>query len=396
MDLIIRNALLDGKKADIGVENGKIIEIADHVKAKANDEIDAGGRLASPGFTDAHLHVDKAYLLEEVPDKPRPKSLKELWLHCIELTNELKRNFTVEAVASRAERLLRTAVTTGTITVRGQVDIDPVVGLTGLKGVLEARRRCKDIIDLQIVAFPQNGLLISPGTEDLLREAIRLGADAVGGLPEIEPRPEAHVDKIFQLAKENNLPVDMHIDQSYVSSPFILPYLAEKTMRENYAGRVLAAHCYGLAAVPPDLALRTIEKVKAASISIVVNPLRMTIPRAREPLDAGVNMAIVTDNVQDTWTPFGNPNQLQNALLFAQLAYGFSIQTENWQQLWDMITTNPTKAIGLTDHGLREGSPADIVILEASSPKWALIRQSKIAYVLKRGKIVAKNEDIKP
>ena len=389
MDLIIRNAkLVTGEKVDIGINNGRIAAVADRIKESARQEMDAGELLVSPGFVDAHLHVDKALLLEKVPDRPRPKALKDLWLHCIELNNELKQNFTVGEVASRAERLLKMAAANGTTTIRAQVDVDTVVGLTGLKGVLEAKTKCKDIIDVQVVAFPQNGISNSPGTEDLLREAVKLGANVVGGLPEIDSDPEKHVDTIFKLAKESKLPVDMHIDQSYVPQPFVLPYLAEKTRKEDYQGFVVAAHCYGLAAVPSDLAQRTIEQVKEANVSILVSPLRMMIPRAREPLDASVNMAIITDNVQDMWYPFGSADQLYNALLFAQLTYGFSIQSEEWQRIWNMITVNPSSAIGL-EHAIRPGKPADLVIVDAPSPMWALIRQSERVYVLKRGRIIA-------
>ncbi|MFQ6075137.1 MAG: amidohydrolase family protein, partial [Candidatus Bathyarchaeia archaeon] len=262
--------------------------------------------------------------------------------------------------------------------------------LKGVKGVLEVKRECRHLIDVQVVAFPQNGIFIAPGTEDLLKEAIELGADVIGGLPELDPEPERHVDLVFEIAKEYDLDIDMHVDQVCAPAPLVLPYLAEKTIREGYQGRVVADHCYALAFAPPEVTRRTIERVKEAGISICVKPLRMRLERMREILEMGVNTAFFTDNIRDTWDPYGNGDMLQNALLFAQLTYDSSAVEGDLLRVFDMATETAARIIGL-DYGIRVGKRADLLVLDATSPTDAIVAQAWRLYVVKDGEVVAEN-----
>ncbi|MFQ6075134.1 MAG: amidohydrolase family protein [Candidatus Bathyarchaeia archaeon] len=402
MGLIIRRAKIVGQEElmDIEIRGDKIVGITPTTSVKEQGEVDAQGNLVSAGFVDPHIHLDKVFLLERLRYKSIPRKAEArgiLWCEAeacvqriIDATNELKREFTVEDVRERARRAALMACANGTTALRAQVDVDPVVRLKGVKGVLEVKRECRHLVDIQVVAFPQNGIFTAPGTEELLREAVELGADVIGGIPALDPEPERHIDLIFDIAKEHDLDIDMHVDQVYAPKPLTLPYLAEKTVREGYQGRVVADHCYALAAAPPEVVWKTIEKVKEAGISICVQPLRMRIPRMREPLDAGVNMAFFTDNLRDTWDPYGNADMLENALLFAQMTCDSSIVEEDFLRVFDMATLTAAKIIGL-EYGVEEGKKADLVVLEARSPEEAIVTQAQRLHVIKGGEVVAVN-----
>lgn len=213
-DLIIRRGRVAGhdRPVDVAVRRGRIARIAERIAAKGDVELSADGRLVAPTFVEPHIHLDKALMSERVP----PNVLGTL-AEAIEILWEAKRRYTVEDVAERAGRVVEWAVAHGVTLIRTHVDVDPIGGLTPLRGVLEARRRCRDLCEIQIVAFPQEGILKSPGTARLLASAMREGADLVGGMPHAEDTPEdaiRHVGTAFRLAQRSRAAIDMHVDET--------------------------------------------------------------------------------------------------------------------------------------------------------------------------------------
>lgn len=404
MDLVVRHTRLVGQRKlkDIATEDGRIVEIADRVEDSGEVELDAKGRLASPGFVDAHMHLDKALLGQETPN------LSGTLREAISIMGRKKSEFTVDTVKERAGRVVEMAVRNGTTTIRTHVDVDPLAGLTGLMALMQVKEEYSDLADVQVVAFPQEGLTNVDGAEELLREAMEMGADVLGGIPAIDPDPELHIDKIFSMARDFSVDIDMHIDESDDPKDLTLEYYSEKALEEEYPGNVTAGHCCSLAAVDDAVARRVIGKVREAGVNVVAlpstnlylqgrgdgYPIRRGITRVRELLDAGVNVLYASDNVRDAFNPFGNANMLELALI---LAHGAQMGgMSDLETVFRMGTVNAAKAVGIgTDYGIEEGKRADIVVLDVESPQEAIISQAKALYVVKNGVVVAEYGHLK-
>ena len=400
MDLVVRHARIVGmrKLSDIAIENGRIVEIADRLEEPGEEEIDAKGRLASPGFVDGHMHLDKALLGQETPNVSG--TLRE----ALTIMGRKKSEFTVDAVKERAGRVVEMAVRNGTTAIRTHVDVDPLVGLTGLMALIQVREEYSALADIQIVAFPQEGFTNVEGAEELLREAMEAGADAVGGIPAIDPNPKLHIDKVFAVARDFGVDIDMHIDESDDPKDLTLEYYAEKAIEEGYPGNMTAGHCCSLAAVDDATAGRVIGKVREAGVNVVAlpstnlylqgrgdgYPIRRGITRVRELLDADVNVLYASDNVRDSFNPFGNANMLELALI---LAHGVQMGgMSDLETVFRMGTVNAARAMGIgADYGIEEGKRADMVILDAESPQEAIINQARALYVVKNGVLVAED-----
>jgi len=407
MDLLIRNAKIIGQKGlkDIDIEAGKIVKIG-KIRKRARKTIDAKGMLASPAFIDPHIHLDKVLIADDL----RPNvsgTLRE----AIELIWERKRKYTVADIKRRAGEVIRMAALNGTTRMRTHVDVDTIGGLMPLKGLLATRKVFKGLIDIQIVAFPQEGIIRDPGTEELMRKAMELGADLVGGMPHHERSHEEakrHIDIAFDIAGEFDADIDMHVDETDDPNSRSLEYLAEKTIAEGYQGRVTAGHTCALAAYPDDYAREVIRKVKLADINMITNPatnlviqgrgdrqpIRRGITRVKELLAAGVNVTFGQDCVDDAFYPFGHADMLEVALITAhaaQLTTPAEIET-----VFRMMTTNAARTLGvLDDYGIAVGKRADIVILDAESPKDAIRRQVDRHYVIKGGRVIAESSSLK-
>ena len=403
MDLIVRNAKIVGehKLADIGINGDKIVEIG-KMKKKARKEIDAEGMLVSPAFIDPHIHLDKCMIGDDI----RPNVSGTLQ-EAIKIIWEKKRRYTVADIVKRAGGVIKLAALNGTTRMRTHADVDTIGGLTPIKGLLAARKKFKDIMDIQVVAFPQEGILRDPGTEELMRKAMELGADLVGGMPHHErPYSEAgpHIDICFEIAKEFDADIDMHVDETDDPNSRSLEYLAEKTIKEGYQGRVTADHTCALAAYPDDYAREVIRKVKLANINMISNPvtnlviqgrgdkqpIRRGITRVKELLAAGVNVTFGQDCVNDAFYPFGKADMLEVANISAHAAQLTTL--EEIETVFKMMTTNAARTLGvLDDYGIAVGKRADLVIIDATSPKDAIRRQPDRRWVVKGGKILAEN-----
>ncbi|MBP8612574.1 MAG: amidohydrolase family protein [Candidatus Atribacteria bacterium] len=402
MKLLVKNAKLREKDhlVDILIENGKFSKIDKEIKIEDNKDcetVDAQGNLVTPTFVDPHLHIDKAFTALG-GRLSKTETLEE----AINIMHDIKKNYTVEDVKNRAVRAIKESVKYGATKIRANVDIDTFCGLTALKGCMEAKKETMDIADVQLVAFPQEGIFVDPGTEDLMYEALKMGADVVGGMPASEvifDESRRHVDFVFELAKKYNKDIDMHIDQT--KDPFAqsLEYSAFKTLKENYQGRVTGGHCTSLAYQNAAHARKVIELLKMADFNVCSNPQVLAImgvdpeprtrglTRVRELVDAGVNVAAAQDTICDGFHLYGTGDPLDYGLLMAYQAQYNS--TDKVKIVFDMVTENAAKIMRLTDYGIKIGNTADFNIIFAKTESEALRRRPS-RLVFKNGKLISK------
>jgi cytosine/creatinine deaminase len=393
MDLIVRNSFIAKmhKRVDIGVMRGKIVRVSSKIKESGRKEIDAEGGLTFAGFVDPHVHMDKSLLLGRIGKEQDFSTLVKK----IATMRELKRSFTAEDVKHRMIQAARMAASRGTTVTRTHVEADPIVRFKCVQGALAARDACRDIIDIQTIAFPQEGWIKNRDGSELesrpfIREAIERGIDVVGGNVNRsvwESDAEQQVDELFSLAKQKNADIDMHLDNSDNAVAFTLPYVCRKTIEYGYQGRVTVAHIPSLSAVPDRVARRVIDRVKEAGLSVCVLPSRIRLTRVRELMDAGVNVTCGTDNMQDAFVGVGNGDLLEAMLLLAQVTeMGFD---EELERIFELGTTHAAKALRIDrNYGIEEGKQADLVILEAPSVPEAIRLQPLRRAVIKRGKLV--------
>lgn len=401
MELIIRNArLTSGEITDIGVRGGYISEIG-NFSADVKEEIDACENLVTPALIDPHIHLDKVNILDVV----RPNHSGTL-TEAIEIIWEKKKTYTNEDILVRASEVVEKAIKNGTLFIRTHVDIDTIGGLKPLEGVLELREKYKNMITIQIVAFPQEGIIKDPGCAELMEQAMEMGADIVGGMPANENTPEdsqKHVNFVFQLAKKFNADIDMHVDET--DDPFYrtLEMVADETMRTGWQGRVTAGHTCALAAYDDHYASYVMDKVKKSKMHMITNPvtnlmlqgrndkqpIRRGITRVKELLDRNVLVSFGQDCVRDTFYPFGSADMMQVALITAHAAQ-MSLPHER-NKVFDMITTDAAQILGLKDYGLKVGSKADLVIFDAKTTDEAIGIQPVRLYVIREGHVLAKS-----
>lgn len=400
MDLILRRTRIEGRDGlhDVGVEGERIARIAARIEDAAATEIDAEGRLASPAFVEAHIHLDKVLTWPLLPWN-YAGTLDE----AIRLLHETKRSSTVEQVAERAGVVIRQAVIAGATRIRSHVDVDTIGGLTPLRGVLAARAAHADICEIQIVAFPQEGIERDPGTDELMREAMRSGAGLVGGMPHWEREPLAarrHVDLCMDLAVEHDADVDMHVDETDSADSRTLELVVDATEARGWGGRVTASHCCAMVAWEQEYATRIIGRAARAGVNVISNPVssviqgrndpeprRRGITRVKECLAAGITVASGTDCVHDAFYPFGHPDPLRTALLqchLSQLMTGDEIE-----QALAFVRSSAAKVLRVPDYGIVEGARADLIVLDAETPVDALRFQAPRLWTLHRGRVVA-------
>ena len=329
LDLIVRDVRLRGRDGlyDVGIKDGRIVEISRHVSGETEMEIDAGGKLALPGLIDPHIYLDKVLTVETVRVN-RSGTLRE----AIEILWDAKRRYTVEDVKRRASKVVEWEVLSGVTRIRTHCDVDAIGGLTALKALLELRKEYSSTVNIQIVAFPQEGIFTDPGAEELLRKAMELGADVVGRMPHAEATDEnarRHIDVIFQIAKEYDADIDAHVDETDDPYSRCVEYMAWKTLKEGYEGRVTADHVCALASYDDYHAAKVIELIRRARMNIETNPetnlvlegrldtYPKRLTRVRQLLKAGVNVTYGQDCVKDAFYPYGKCDPLQTGFILA-------------------------------------------------------------------------------
>jgi cytosine deaminase len=401
MDLIVRHARLRQRPdlVDIGIADGRIERIEPHLDARAPKEIDAQGQLTTPAFVEPHIHLDKALTADRAPE-----NTTNFFEDSIAIMREVKRDYTVEDVAGRATEVIRGLVGHGVTFIRSYVDVDSVVGLVALDGVARARERCRHLAHIELIAFPQEGILRDPGTAELLAQALERGADVVGGMPFaelIEDEQRRHIDLVFELARRFGRDIQMHVDESDDPGARTLEYCAVRAIRDGLPGRVSADHVTALAAYDDTYAAKVIGLVARAGMNVVTlpsklmrggirdrEPKRRGITRVKELLAAGVNVAYGQDVIRDGFIPvFGTGDPLQVGFLLA-FAAQFSRRADI-DTLYDMATVNGARLMRLPDYGLAVGCRADLVIVAAPSVHEAYRTQPPRLAVVHAGRVVA-------
>jgi cytosine deaminase len=399
-DLVLRNCRLEGRTglANIGITGGLIAQIGD-INGDALAELDVEGRLVSPAFTEPHIHLDKVGTLPLLGEN-HTGTLAE----AIEILHRTKRSATPEQIAARAGVVIRQAVASGTTRIRSHVDVDTVGGLAPLRGVLQAAREHADLCEIQTVVFPQEGIVRDPGTADLMDAAMREGGDVVGGMPHWETSEQSareHIDICMQLAQRHDADVDMHVDETDDPASKTLALLIDATIGHGWQGRVTAGHCCAMAAWDDAYAREVIARAAAANLRFVSNPAtnlllqgrldseprRRGLPRVKELLAAGLDVACGQDCVYDGFYPFGAADQLQVALIFCHAAQ-LSLPAEIDAAL-SAIRHAAARVMGVTGYGIEPGCAADLVVLDAESMREALRLQASRSWVIRQGSIVA-------
>lgn len=403
MDMVVRHAVVRGHQGmvDIVIEKDRIARVEAKVAGKGGREIDAAGSLVLPGLFNLHLHADKC-LLGEIMRPNLSGTLPE----AIEITNDFKRKYDPAEVAERASRAIEAGVKNGTTFFRLFADVGTIGGLRAARGLLLAREKFAGYCDIQVVAFPQEGIVRDPGAAELLDEAMKEGCDIVGGLPWYEytdAEAREHIDICFDIAKRYDRDIHMLVDDTDDENSRSLEYLALKTMRENFHGRVAASHCGAMAAYNDVYAAKIVDMVATAGVTISVNahinlvcsarldrePRRRGIARVKELLTRGANVVTSQDDVNDPYYPFGKPDPLECVSMIAHVAQ-LTLPHE-LEQAMSMVTENAAKAARVDDYGIAPGKRADLVVVGAPSVHEAIRLQPLRRHVIKGGREVARS-----
>ena len=405
LDILVKNVALWGSEGlcDLGIANGRFMSVSPvGVSSAAALTLDADGRMAVPGFVEPHIHLDKALISERAPVN-RSGTLTE----AIEILWELKRNYTVDEIANRASRVIARALENGVSRLRSHVDVDPIGGTRPAEGVIRARERFGDLIDIQIVAFPQEGIVKSPGTEALMREVMKLGVDVVGGMPFNEASPQdsrRHIEIVFDIARQFDADIDMHVDETDDPKARTLEVVAELTIANGWQGRVTAGHTCALAGYPRDYADHVIGRLHEANVNMIANPAtnlmlqgrlddypkRRGVTQVKELLAAGVNVACGQDCVHDTFYPFGQNDPLEIAFLLCHASH--MSQPAEILTVMDMVTSNGAKALRVPDFRVAVGGVADLVVLDAHDAREAFATRRPRRWVIRKGKLIAETQ----
>jgi cytosine deaminase len=393
MDLILRNARLASdatRLTDIGVAAGRIVAIEPQLAAEA-ETLDVGGRLVSPGFVETHLHLDKACILD------RCRAEGDLGAAIREVTR-LKAAFTAEDVYARAKRTLERCILNGTTHVRTHLEVDPGIGLRGLEGVLPLVREYAWAVDLDICIFPQEGMLNNPGTEELMIAALKRGGNLIGACPYTDTNPHGQIDRIFALAREFGVDIDMHLDFDLDPDTMDLTYVCRRTDEFRYGGRVAAGHVTKLSVLEPDALAAAAARLRSAGVALTVLPstdlflMGRTGPNAgargvtpaHHLLNHGVNCSLATNNVLNPFTPFGDGSLIRMANLYANVCRAAS--AAEIAECFAMITTRAAALVNARRYGIAVGQDADLVVLDCDDTQAAVRALAPVLYAFKRGR----------
>lgn len=407
LDILIKNVAVWGASGvrDLAIAGGRFIALPENADKISALVLDAEGRIAVPGFVEPHIHLDKALISERAP-----VNVTGTLTEAIEILWKIKRNYSVDEIAERASRVLVRAIENGVSRLRTHVDVDPIGGSRPAEGLIRARDRFRDLIDIQIVAFPQEGIVRSPGTEALMREVMKLGVDVVGGMPFNEASPadsRKHIEIAFDIARQFDADIDMHVDETDDPAARTLEVLAELTIANGWQGRVTAGHTCALAGYPRDYADHVIARLKEADINMIANPAtnlmlqgrlddypkRRGVTQVKELLAAGVNVACGQDCVHDTFYPFGQNDPLEIAFLLCHASH--MSQPGEIDTVMDMVTSNGARALRAPGFEVADGAVADLVILEARDVRDAFATRLPRRWIIRRGKLIVEHSIVR-
>lgn len=404
LDLLLRDCRVgDGDdRVDLAILDGRILEVgpaSPGIRRESRETVDVGGRLVTPGLVEAHIHLDKALLGGRVAPAATVAE-------AIRVTGEAKRRFTVDDIRERSRRVLDLAVAAGTTAMRSHVEVDPIVGLAGMEAVLPLREEYAPALDLQVCAFAQEGILQAPGTEALLRRALAMGADLVGGVPYNDTDALAHIGVVFALATEFGVDVDFHTD--FADEPLHLHVrpIAERTVKAGWQGRVAVGHLTELAALSIAEQDTVIADIVAAGIGVICLPatdlylmgrgdernVRRGLTPIRRLLAAGVPVALASNNIRNPFTPVGTADLAHMAFLASMAAHMGT--PGDMRDLVASLTTHPARILRLPEYpvaGLAPGVRADLVVWECERPEDIVATLPARALVVKRGRVTVEH-----
>ena len=385
----INATLPDGSRHDIEVEGGRIAALLPaSANAATGDTVDLGGTLVLPPLVDGHIHLDKTLLgLPWIPNQSAGNTVSDR----IAAERRVRAARTVPEFET-GSNLVRQVVASGTLHIRTHVDVDNQLGLRNLHEVLKIREHFRDLVTIQIVAFPQSGILRSPGTQELLDEAIAQGADLVGGLDPIgiDGDLDAHLDAIFAIATRRGVGVDIHLHDGGEAGLAQILEIARRTEATGLQGKVAVSHAFALGSVSTDSVTLAADTLARAGVAIMSHgPGGATIPPLKLLREHGVEVFGGSDNIRDAWSPFGNGDMLERAMLIGYRA-NFRHDEELALAL-DMVTAAAARVLDLKNYGFKVGGPADFVTVDATTLAEAVATRKRRSLVVKSGRIVAKD-----
>src|ERR1700730_295982 len=399
MDLIIRNTRLADRRShkltDIGVANGRIAAIERELSAEA-EVYDAEGRLACPGLIESHIHLDKSRIIDRCTPQERTR------LSPIKGVAPLKKGMTIEDVRSRAEQTLVQCITHGTTRMRTQVELDPGIGMRGFDAITSLIDDYKWAIEIEICVFPQEGLTNYPGTEELLVEGLKRGAKVLGGAPRYDTDHAGQIERIFALAREFDVDIDMHLDVGDTPDAMDIHLVRDLTQKYKRGGRVVVGHMAKLSLLPPDQVTTIARQLADAGIAVTILPatdlflmgrdqdhsIRRGVADANLLLEHGVNCSLSSNNILNPATPYGDCSLIRMANLYANV-----VQIDRAAQLREcfrMLTDRSASLLNIRDYGFAVGHPADVVIINAQSPEPAISEIAQPVAVFKNGRRTAR------
>ena len=394
IDLVIRNVRLPDHACDatfdIGIGDGRIVAIERGLAAEAKT-CDGEGRLACAGLVETHIHLDKSRII----DRCAPQARGEL--SPVMGVAPLKPAMSVEDVRSRAERTIEQCILHGTTRMRTQVEVDPGIGMRGFEAVQALAADYKWAIDIEICVFPQEGLTNYPGTDGLLVEGLKRGATVIGGAPRYDADPAGQIERIFALAREFDVDIDMHLDVGNTPQQMNIHLVRDLTERYRRGGRVVVGHMAKLSLMPPQEVAALARSLADSGIAVTVLPatdlflmgrdqdhsVRRGVADANLLIEQGVNCSISSNNILNPATPYGDCSLIRMANLYANV-----LQLDRPAQLREcfrMLTDRSARLLNLRDYGLDMGFPADIVIINAETPAQAIAEIAQPVAAFKRG-----------
>ena len=401
MDLILRNALIAGAEneppVDIGIEGGRVAAVEAGLAAEG-EEIDVGGRLVSPGFIETHIHLDKSCLLD------RCKSVEGTLEEAISEVAKAKQNFQPDEVRERAVRTLEKSILQGTTHMRTHLEVDPVVGLRSLEGIQPLIDEYKWAIDLEICVFPQEGLLNNPGTDELMVEGLKRGCHVVGGAPYTDSDPPGQIDRLFEMAREFDVDVDMHLDFGNTPEGMTIEHVCNRTEEYGWGGRVTVGHMTQLSTLEVPELERITQRLADVGVAVTVLPSTdlylmgrhrdHNVPRGVVPIHKmlrhGVNCNLSSNNVLNPFTPFGDCSLIRMANLYANICQVGQI--DDTIECFDMVTRRSAELLNLDDYGIEVGKSADLVVIDNTDRQSAVAELSPPLMGIKRGHVTFRRE----
>lgn len=387
-DLLITNARpMGGETADILIKDGRISAIGQNLGAENLPVEDAGGRIAIPGLVDAHTHLDKSLL-------GYPWYVNEVGPRLIDkIDNEraVKREYGLDAHIQSMRQSLQ-SVSYGTTLIRTHVDIDTDQGLIALEGVMETRRQLAGIVEIEIVAFPQSGLMRRPGTAELIDKGMAMGADLVGGLDPcgMDRDPKAHLDTIFAIAEKYGKGIDIHLHEGGELGAFSMELIFERTRALGMQGKVAVSHAFCLGMPDWNASQALIDTCAELDVPIFTTaPPSREVPSLRRLRSAGVRFGAGVDGFRDTWGPYGNGDMLERSML---LGMKNNLRRDD-EIVWalDVCTTGGAMAMDRPEHSLTSGGRGDVVIVEGETLGEAIVTHQPRKLVVTAGNIVARD-----